>query len=612
MMKSKKAYSGIMLFGTLLGVGLSVSSIPSLLGEGTHTAYAQQNYNYENTGTIHVHKVANVNGDGNAVPEIDNGGKEITLPDTVKPLEGVEFSFVKLTKAEAKALGWTEDNTGQGQGIDEAKAQDLVKAKASSVTKAKTDAKGNIDFPVQVDTEDLTNNLYLITETGSIKGVVDEAYPMIVNVPELNGSDAKYFNYDIHVYPKNYYQLNSAELDKKDEDGKALADTVFELRKDNDATDLVGTYKTDKEGKLSVDGLELGDYYFQEKDLGSDSNKNLYLLDGKKFKFTIKKGETAKVVLDVTNYKKPVVSKVIDKETVDTGEDVKYTLSPSIPGNIGEYKEYTVKDVLGDELDYVSYEPIEGMTLNTDYTVQRSGQTTNFVFTEAGRKKLQDRFDKGDRKFTILLNAKTNSKAKFDTPIKNDVSTIYDNGYEPRGETPVDHAYTIIGDHDFVKTDGDTKVPLDGAKFIVKNKIDPSHVKYMKQDPKTLAVTWVDSKKDATEFTSNKDGKFEVSGLQYTNDVDFDKQGNPTITDKKINDYALEEVQAPEGYTPTRNDVPFIVSNDKDAKGVTDIKNLKTPETVRTGGIGTVGFIVLALGAGTGMYIMYKRVKQEA
>ncbi|MCH0365892.1 hypothetical protein KEK91_12240, partial [Enterococcus faecium] len=325
-MKSKKIFSNLMLFGTLLGVGLGASSISSSLGLGGQVAYAQQNYNYQGTGTIHIHKVTNTNGDGNPVSDIDNKGKEIALPNGVKPLEGVEFSYVKLTKDEAKSLGWTDSDTTKGQHIDDAKARLLLNKKYSEVSRMKTDSQGNIDIPIQVNTDDLTDNLYLIVETGTVKGVVEEAYPMIVNVPELNGSDDQYFNYDVHVYPKNYFQLNSAELDKKDEDGKALAGTVFELRKDDGSDQVVGTYKTDSTGKLTVDGLELGDYYFLETDLGTDANKTTYLLDGKKFKFSVKRGETAKVVLDVTNYKRPVITKVIDKETVDTGEDVQYTL----------------------------------------------------------------------------------------------------------------------------------------------------------------------------------------------------------------------------------------------------------------------------------------------
>ncbi|WP_148779322.1 isopeptide-forming domain-containing fimbrial protein, partial [Enterococcus faecium] len=80
-------------------------------------------------------------------------------------------------------------------------------------------------------------------------------------------------------------------------------------------------------------------------------------------------------------------TKVIDKETVDTGEDVQYTLKPSIPGNIGDYEKYVVKDVLGEELTYDSSEVIEGMTLNTDYSIERDGQTTNYVFTDSGMDK---------------------------------------------------------------------------------------------------------------------------------------------------------------------------------------------------------------------------------
>lgn len=577
-MNVKKVYSSVMLFGTVLGIGLSTSSISGSLVGSQNEAYAEEvtagtpNYNYEEKGAIHIHKVVNTNGDGQKVGDIDNHGKEITLPNGVKPLEGVEFSVLHLSKSDAKALGWSDVSKEKGQGIDVDKAKALIKTKSADVTKAKTDVNGTIDIPVDIDTEDLTNNLYLILETGSVKGVVDEAYPMIVNVPEDSGTKDVAYNYDVHVYPKNYFQLNSAELDKKDEDGKALADTVWELHKDNASNDLVGTYTTGKDGKISVDGLELGDYYFQEKDLGSESNKNTFLLDGKKFKFTIKQGETAKTVLNAINYKKPVIEKVIDKETVDTGEDVKYTITPSIPGNVGSYLKYTVKDTLGEELTYDSSDAISGMTENTDYTIKREGQTTYYDFSDSGRQKLQQAFDKGDRDFKIFLNAHTNEKAKPDKTLRNDVHSIYNNGFEPESETPEDHAYTIVGAHKFLKEDGDTQKALAGAKFVVKNKIDSAKVTYMQQDPTTKKITWV--------------------------------------TDKQINDYALEEVQAPSGYTPNKHDVPFIVSNDDKSHAVTDIKNLKTPETVVTGGVGIVAFLAVAL-AGTGMYVVYKKVENK-
>ncbi|HBK7152996.1 TPA: hypothetical protein LNF12_002797, partial [Enterococcus faecium] len=173
-MKSKKIFSNLMLFGTLLGVGLGASSISSSLGLGGQVAYAQQNYNYQGTGTIHIHKVTNTNGDGNPVSDIDNKGKEIALPNGVKPLEGVEFSYVKLTKDEAKSLGWTDSDTTKGQHIDDAKARLLLNKKYSEVSRMKTDSQGNIDIPIQVNTDDLTDNLYLIVETGTVKGVVEE------------------------------------------------------------------------------------------------------------------------------------------------------------------------------------------------------------------------------------------------------------------------------------------------------------------------------------------------------------------------------------------------------------------------------------------------------
>ena len=35
------------------------------------------------------------------------------------------------------------------------------------------------------------------------------------------------------------------------------------------------------------------------------------------------------------------------------------------------------------------------MTLDTDYSIERDGQTTNYVFTESGMDKLQKQFDAG-------------------------------------------------------------------------------------------------------------------------------------------------------------------------------------------------------------------------
>lgn len=150
---------------------------------------------------------------------------------------------MKLTKDEAKSLGWTDSDTTKGQHIDDAKARLLLNKKYSEVSRMKTDSQGNIDIPIQVNTDDLTDNLYLIVETGTVKGVVEEAYPMIVNVPELNGSDDQYFNYDVHVYPKNYFQLNSAELDKKTKMERLLPELFLNCEKMMDLIRLLELIK---------------------------------------------------------------------------------------------------------------------------------------------------------------------------------------------------------------------------------------------------------------------------------------------------------------------------------------------------------------------------------
>ena len=66
------------------------------------------------------------------------------------------------------------------------------------------------------------------------------------------------------------------------------------MRKDDGSDQVVGTYKTDSTGKLTVDGLELGDYYFLETDLGTDANRTTYLLDGKNSNLALNVGRLLK------------------------------------------------------------------------------------------------------------------------------------------------------------------------------------------------------------------------------------------------------------------------------------------------------------------------------
>jgi fimbrial isopeptide formation D2 family protein/LPXTG-motif cell wall-anchored protein len=79
---------------------------------------------------------------------------------------------------------------------------------------------------------------------------------------------------------------------------------------------------------------------------------------------------------------------------------------------------------------------------------------------------------------------------------------------------------------------------LSGAKFVLK----ASDEKYIKVDSTTKAISLVDSKDDATEYTSDENGQFKIEGL---------KEGT----------YELVEKEAPEGYSIVSGLI-FNIAND--------------------------------------------------
>lgn len=108
---------------------------------------------------------------------------------------------------------------------------------------------------------------------------------------------------------------------------------------------------------------------------------------------------------------------------------------------------------------------------------------------------------------------------------------------------------------------------------------------------------------EAYKLVSDNQGKFEIAGLEYAED------------------YALEEVKAPEGYAKHENDIPFTVENgsyagadkelqynpldEQSPKGLRVVnKNLTIPQT---GGIGSLIFIVAGLALMGVAFVAMKR-----
>lgn len=219
----------------------------------------------------------------------------------------------------------------------------------------------------------------------------------------------------------------------------------------------------------------------------------------------------------------------------------------------------------------------------------------------------------GNKKLYLTLNDQadlaTNKKA-YD-----DAQTAYLKAIERRNEITL---------KDETKRTDDEKqelTKLDGADTVtgsIKQLKKDRDEKYVKLN---LSWKWTETANDAYIFTSNKNGGFEVKGLAWSKDKDG-----------KTTNYYLEETKAPAGYElPSNKDkvATFVVGKDSyngPANGDTtthlDYKLVDENNTVqgrgqrvqnikvsipKTGGIGSLIFIVAGVAIMTFAFVAYKR-----
>ena len=130
---------------------------------------------------------------------------------------------------------------------------------------------------------------------------------------------------EIEVENKKIY--GEVELIKKDDEtGRVLEGVEFELYNGNT---LVGTYITDKNGKIKVTGLEAGNYYFKE--ISNDGN---YIISDETYYFEIKEDGQAIEIEALNKVKKTDLSIVkIDKDTKEIVPGAKLKIKGIEPWN---------------------------------------------------------------------------------------------------------------------------------------------------------------------------------------------------------------------------------------------------------------------------------------
>ena len=392
------------------------------------------------------------------------------------------------------------------------------------------------------------------------------------------------------------------------------------------------TDETDEQGKVTIPDLEEGNYWIVENKKGTIASSAAVPF-ALTLPFTNLSGngylETINVYPKNTLEDYPGVEKTVDEDNVAIGQTNTWTVGLDVPEGIEDYEKFGFVDEIDSRLDFQGVDTVtataEGIDLvkGTDYTVEYhvadegtvgkhgllAGKTIEGTlevqFTDVGRIKLAN---VTDSKVNVTLQTKVNDTAIMGDPINNTVALDFDNGHgyvstpgepnnpddpgknpdpdDPEGPvTPEETPSVHTGGKGLKKEDSETEATLDGAEFVIKNGDQFVNVA-------ENSVTFVDSQDDATVFTSEDTGYFEIKGLPYGT-------------------YTLVEIKAPKGYAlPTNPETEFEV----DAGSYEDNAELSIPNVQltipQTGGIGTAIFTVIGVALMTISVVSYKRTSE--
>lgn len=564
--------------------------------------------------TLTIHKLEQEPG---AAPGEEGTGKA-GQPANGKPLEGVEFTITQTHKYDPATDTWKE-------------------VTGATPIKKKTGADGTVVFTTADNGFELGR--YTVQETDGPDHVILNTTEYAVDIPMTNKEGTE-LNYDVHIYPKNETIRGDAELIKQDEAGKALPGVVFGLYK-ADGT-KVDTLTTDSAGKITVEGLSAGKYYFQEI-----STVEGQALNTTKIPFEVTK-DGGKSVVNwtnsnindgnvVTNYKKPELEKDVedtDQYEVDRDKEYVYNLTIKTPGDIDRYKALGVTDTLDDRLQFITDGSIsEGWKVEgTDkgnVTFKKNGQTliweidpsklspgkeVKITFTakikpdaelgenESGIPNVADiHFNNGKGSYTKPADPDNPDPYKPYEPEDPDKPTDPDN--PPTPEEPPTTPPVIVtpkeGGLKVIKVDkSDNNIKLQGAEF-----------KLTDAEGNVIDATGTVIKVNGQPFT----GKLE--------NLVTDANGEISITGLTPGTYYLHETKAPT-YTDGEGNVKSyrlltkpveIKVVDKVVDNDVTVENSKSGwELPTTGGIGTILFTLVGLALMGIALIAYLRRRQIA
>ncbi|RWQ73580.1 SpaH/EbpB family LPXTG-anchored major pilin [Bacillus cereus] len=506
------------------------------------------------TGTLTIHKYEQ---EKNGAPGAEgDGSSSQTVPADAKALPGVTFEIKQIASFEKI----TNDGT-----IAKESVTPVTNAKPIQVT---TDANGQAVFP------DLPLGRYEVKEIAGPAHVNLNPNTYTVDIP-MTDKEGKGLNYDVHMYPKNEIKRGAVELTKTGAGDKVLAGAEFSVFKE-DGTEVQKGLVSGADGKIRVQGLEYGKYYFQETKAPTG-----YVIDPTKHAFSITESGTvnadgtitsgAIVPVAIKNFEEPTIDKKIngDSENAPMNPNTEHTydIKTLIPEDIKEYKNYVVKDVLDDKLTIVGKPIVKIDGVEVDASVVEvvvDGQKVSATVKD---------FTKLDGKKQLHLQIATKIKEGFPagTQIQNKANIDFTNKNDVTGEKESKPTTVTVttGNIALTKVDGADNKTLQGAEFELRDK-----------DGKVVVVEGKEVK-----------GVSDANGVIQWNNIPY---GNYQIVETKAPTYKKEDGTTG-SYQLLKDPIDVTVDENHQAIKL-NVENNKSGWVLpTTGGMGTVLFTVVGL-----------------
>ncbi|BAG09174.1 SpaA isopeptide-forming pilin-related protein [Finegoldia magna] len=587
--------------------------------------------------------------------ELKNTGKELkdlqgAVPYNKAKYGEISFNVYKLTKP---ASGYKEESPqavadiveklGTTKPSKHSKKRNVKEEYGvQEVSSQVVDENGNVKF-------ELEKGDYVIIEKSN-SNTKQKAKPMFISLPMTN-TEGKGFEKDIHLYPKNKVQAISFTLKKvQSEKGKTdnpltnspLEGATFNLYKGERGKGIKvgGDLKTNSEGKITVNDLEVGEYYFVETASANNKLISKYCLndDNNGLGFGVTKEGDVRILrkdindtrsialiqltdggqkynnIPLVNYEKPelkkqIVGAVAGKTlSYDAGEVIPFELTTYIPNDIKDYDHFKLSDTPNKSLkvdtksikvklakkegEYVDLDE-EELTVGKDYTLTTEGLTNGKAFEIALKlsPELAGKF--AGRDVVVQYNASIDESVDLNATLSNNAGIDYDNGTHPK-ENPGEGGDGDKDNHVDVDSYGKRFVKKDaglwGTTLLGEGGLKDAHFRLEKENKGNWEI--VERFKDVV---SKEDGSFEIKGL---------KEGK----------YRLVETKAPEGFRLPDGDDAIteftLDANSKDANNAAvNIKNSKdTPLPVT--GLDAMGYTVVATVGLLGVAVVTKKKKE--